>query len=230
MRPELFARQIEWLARKGYDTWPASRYVQALVERARLPDRVVVLTFDDGYTSVLEAALPILRARGACATVFLVTGAVGERPRWTTSVTEQVLTWEGARRAASDGLEFESHTHTHPFLDEASDECVQAEITRSRAELEARGLGRGRIIAWPYGRYAPHLRAAAIQAGYTAGFLDDFYWSHRRNPDLFCLNRIPVNPDLGVFGVAFSLGKGVEVWNWLRERLGPASRRRQRAR
>jgi len=44
------------------------------------------------------------------------------------------------------------------------------------------------------------------------------------------VNRIPVNPDLGVFGVAFSLGKGVEVWNWLRERLGPATRRRGGAR
>ena len=84
------------------------------------------------------------------------------------------------------------------------------------------------MIAWPAGAYEPRLGVLALQEGYTAGFLDDFHWSLRRNPDLFRLNRIPVNPDLGVFGLAFSLGTGVEVWSWLRDRMRPAkSWRRQ---
>src|SRR5262249_44286703 len=116
--PDLFARQIEWLARKGYETWPARRYVQALIQKTPVPARGVALTVADGSPSVLEAGLPILRARGACATVFLVTGAAGERPCWTTPVTQQVLTWDSARRATTEGLEFESHTHTHAVLEE----------------------------------------------------------------------------------------------------------------
>jgi hypothetical protein len=54
----------------------------------------------------------------------------------------------------------------------------------------------------------------------VAGVVVDFYWAGRGNPDLLRLNRILVNSDFGVFGLAFSLGKGVEVWTWLRERFG----------
>jgi peptidoglycan/xylan/chitin deacetylase (PgdA/CDA1 family) len=233
LRPALFAKQIAWLVRKGYETWPASRYVDALVKKESLPDRLVVLTFDDGYANVLEQGLPVLREHGFSATVFLVTGAVGQMPRLTTSTThvmnEQVLTWRGAQSAARDGLEFESHTHSHPFLGDQPDERVREELARSHLELERRGLGRGRIIAWPYGAYETRLGALAIQEGYAAGFLDDFYWARRRDPDLLRLNRIPVNPDLGVFGIAFSLGKGVEVWSWLRERVRPPRSRGQQA-
>lgn len=233
LRPELFAEQIAWLVRKGYETWPASRYVDALITKESLPDRVVVLTFDDGYTNVLEQGLPVLREHGFSATVFLVTGVVGQMPRWATYTThvsnERVLTWSEAQSAARDGLEFESHTHSHPFLEEQPDERVREELARSRLELDRRGLGRGRVIAWPFGAYEKRLGALASQERYTAGFLDDFYWPLRRNPDLFRLNRVPVSPELGVFGVAFSLGKGVEVWGWLRDRIRPATSRRKQS-
>jgi glycosyltransferase involved in cell wall biosynthesis/peptidoglycan/xylan/chitin deacetylase (PgdA/CDA1 family) len=222
--PELFARQIAWLARQGYEAWPASRYVEALVTKAALPPRLVVLTFDDGYSNILDQALPALRAQSFSATVFLVTGAVGQPAGWTTSPSlasyGRILTWSEAQLAARDGLEFESHTHSHPFLDRQPDERVREELAKSRVELESRGLGRGRVIAWPNGAYETRVGALALREGYAAGFLDEFRWSLRQNPDLFRLNRIPMNPDLGVFGVAFSLGKGVEVWSWLRERLG----------
>jgi len=232
LRPALFAKQIAWLVRKGYETWPAGRYVDALIKKESLPDRLVVLTFDDGYANVLEQGLPVLRGHGFSGTVFLVTGGIGQMPRWATYTThvtnERLLTWSEAQSAARDGLEFESHTHSHPFLKEQPDERVREELARSRLELEKRGLGRGRVIAWPYGAYETRLGTLALQERYTAGFLDDFDWSLRRNPDLFRLNRVPVNPELGVFGVAFSLGKGVEVWGWLRDRIRPvASRRKQ---
>jgi glycosyltransferase involved in cell wall biosynthesis/peptidoglycan/xylan/chitin deacetylase (PgdA/CDA1 family) len=231
LRPELFAKQIAWLARKGYEAWPASRYVDALIKKDRLPDRLVVLTFDDGYANVLEQGLPVLREHGFSATVFLATGVVGQMPRWATYTThvmnERILMWGEAESAAREGLEFESHTHSHPFLEEQPGERVREELARSRVELEKRGLGRGRLIAWPYGAYETRLGTLAVQERYTAGFLDDFDWSLRRNPDLFRLNRIPVNPELGVFGVAFSLGKGVEVWGWLRDRIRPAEARRK---
>jgi len=224
LRADLFAEQIAWIARQGYATWPASRYVEALIKRERLPKRLVVLTFDDGYANVLERGQPVLAAHGFCATIFLMTGAAGQTPRWAPSgrsvASEPILTWSQAHRAAAAGLEIESHTHSHPVLEKQPDERVREELTTSRFELASRGLGRGRIIAWPYGGYEARVGRLAGEAGYVAGFLDDFYWPLRRNPDLFRLNRITVNPDLGVFGVAFALGRGVELWSWLRRAAG----------
>jgi peptidoglycan/xylan/chitin deacetylase (PgdA/CDA1 family) len=216
LSPELFAEQIAWLARKGYQAWPASRYVSALAGKERLPDRLVVLTFDDGYRNVVDQALPVLRQHGLCATVFLVTGAAGQMPHWAGHTPrEGILTWADAE-AARDSLEFESHTHSHASLVSQRDARIREELARSRCELEARGLGRGRIIAWPYGAYEARLGTLALDEGYAGGFLDHFQWRLRRNPDPFRLNRVPVNPTLGVFGIAFSMGRGLELWSWLR--------------
>jgi peptidoglycan/xylan/chitin deacetylase (PgdA/CDA1 family) len=228
LAPELFARQIAWLARRGYVTWPAGRYAHALARQERLPDRLVILTFDDGYANVLDRALPVLRQHGFAATVFLVTGAAGALPEWDMSgasgLRERLLAWSDAESAPTHGLEFESHTHSHRALPAQPVEHVREELAESRRQLAARGLGAGRIIAWPYGRTDARVAALAREEGYVAGFLDDFDWRLRRNPDLFRLNRIPVNPELGVFGVAFAVGKGVELWSWLRDALAPAVR------
>jgi len=225
--PELFARQIAWLVRKGYVTWPVSRYVEALATRRRLPSRLVVLTFDDGYANVLAAGAPILREYGLCATVFLVTGAAGRRPHWSMQATtvraQPILTWCEVREAVGCGFEIESHTHSHLSLVGEPDDRVRTELSSSRVELGTRGLGGGQSIAWPYGAYEARLGTLAFGEGYAVGFLDEFYWSGRRNPDLLRLNRIPVNSEFGVLGIAFSLGKGVEVWSWFRERLGVLS-------
>jgi peptidoglycan/xylan/chitin deacetylase (PgdA/CDA1 family) len=225
--PRLFARQMAWLARRGYETWPASRYVRALLEAAPMPRRLVVLTFDDGYANVLEHALPVLRAHGFCATVFLVTNDTGGTPRWEMHTlptrSERLLTWSESQAMAREAIEVESHTHTHPRLREHPDRRVTEELRSSRVALRARGLGRGKVVAWPDGAYDVRLSGLARREGYVGGFLDDFSWSLRGNPDPFGVNRIPVNPHLGVFGLAFALGKGQELWS-LGTRRRPTAR------
>ncbi len=68
--PDVFAGQLDFLQER-YQVIPL-----ALLEEGPIPDRAVVITFDDGYRSVYEAAYPLLSARGMPATVYLVTSAV----------------------------------------------------------------------------------------------------------------------------------------------------------
>jgi peptidoglycan/xylan/chitin deacetylase (PgdA/CDA1 family) len=77
--PAAFAHQMDWVARRfevvGLDD------VLAFVDGERpLPPRPLLVTFDDGYRDVADHALPVLRARGLPAVVFVVTGAVGRSP------------------------------------------------------------------------------------------------------------------------------------------------------
>jgi peptidoglycan/xylan/chitin deacetylase (PgdA/CDA1 family) len=74
--PERFAAQLDWLQRH---TRPVDEalVVEAVVDGRRLPDRAVLLTFDDGDRTVLEHALPQLEARGIPAVVYVVAGLVG---------------------------------------------------------------------------------------------------------------------------------------------------------
>jgi peptidoglycan/xylan/chitin deacetylase (PgdA/CDA1 family) len=71
--PDVLARHLDFL-RRYYNVVPAT----ALPD-GNLPDRAAVITFDDGYDSVRTSAFPLLRARGLPATIYLVSGVIGNR-------------------------------------------------------------------------------------------------------------------------------------------------------
>jgi len=78
-----FARQIDFLA-EHYTVLGLAEAVTRLEQRRPLPRSPVVITFDDGYRSVLTAAAPLLARHGMPATVFLVTGLIDSgQPPWT---------------------------------------------------------------------------------------------------------------------------------------------------
>ena len=73
---ELFAEQVQWL-HDNTRVAPLGEVVTALLNRTRLPERTVVLTFDDGYRDFYFSAAPILRRLNMPATIFLPTGLCG---------------------------------------------------------------------------------------------------------------------------------------------------------
>jgi peptidoglycan/xylan/chitin deacetylase (PgdA/CDA1 family) len=75
--PQQFRRQMEWLARQGTPIG-MDELVRAL-DGAPLPKNPVMVTFDDGYRSCHDVALPILRAVGIRATFFIATHYINER-------------------------------------------------------------------------------------------------------------------------------------------------------
>src|SRR5262245_15933111 len=74
-------RLLELLERSGYTTMTVGQMVAAL-EKGEPPRRAVVLTFDDGYRDNHDKLLPILKKRGATATVFVQTGPMAGRLNW----------------------------------------------------------------------------------------------------------------------------------------------------
>ena len=85
-----FDAQLAWLSRR-FRFLGLSEIVNALEGQTALPDRGVVLTFDDGLRNVFQRALPILRKHRATATVFLCTEYVGRGPLWTDEVNLLVM-------------------------------------------------------------------------------------------------------------------------------------------
>jgi peptidoglycan/xylan/chitin deacetylase (PgdA/CDA1 family) len=88
--PHAFARHLDFL-QQHYQV-----IALAQLETGQIPDRAVVITFDDGYRSVYDSAYPLLRARGMPATVYLVTSVVNER----VLVWVNALNWLLRRHAA----------------------------------------------------------------------------------------------------------------------------------
>ena len=169
--PERVLRaQLALLRRRGYVGLTAAE-----AERRRqdgtLPPRTVVITFDDGFRSVLRAR-PILDEVGFPATVFAVTSFVesGEPLRWPgLERAEESLGWSELELLREAGWEVGSHTATHPLLLDLDDADLERELGDSRALLEKR-LGSCVTLAYPYGRADERTAAAAGRAGYLAAF------------------------------------------------------------
>jgi peptidoglycan/xylan/chitin deacetylase (PgdA/CDA1 family) len=100
--PESFRRQLDHLVATARPV-SLEEVVAAVARRRRLPPRAVLVTFDDGHRSVLDAGLPLLRERGIPAVAFVVAGLLDtETPFWWTEV-EQLLA-RGGRTTTDGGL------------------------------------------------------------------------------------------------------------------------------
>ena len=172
--PERFREQLDFLVRHGYRGATFSQIVAG-----EMPDKAVAVTFDDGYLSVLDHALPILSEFGLPATVFVPTSQVGlSKPmswdgidKWNGGPHENELrsmTWDQLRQLRDAGWEIASHTRSHPKLPELADADLRAELVTSR-EVCSRELGATcRALAYPYGAVDDRVVRAAGEAGYEA--------------------------------------------------------------
>jgi len=118
-----------------------------------LPERSVVLTFDDGDATVYERAWPVLREHGMRATVFIMpdtrSGVEVERPR--IFAGRRLMTSGQILEMHRAGIEFGSHTLSHPVLTRLPDAEVENEVSVSRAAIEDLLGTPVSSFAYPYG-------------------------------------------------------------------------------
>jgi peptidoglycan/xylan/chitin deacetylase (PgdA/CDA1 family) len=166
-----FARQMRLLATLGYKTLTVDELARALREGTPLPGRAVAITIDDGYRDNLEVALPILRRHGFRATVFLVSGRLGEDNDWDGDEApggRPIVTAAEVAQMRAGGLRFGAHTRSHCRLTEADEAEVREQIGGSRRDLEAALGTEVTEFSYPYGLYDERALAAVAEAGYGA--------------------------------------------------------------
>ena len=174
VRTDQFEWQMRWLHESGYRSITLADYV------ARTPskgERVVIITFDDGYRDNYLEAFPILMKFGFVATFFLVSEYIdtdrsfawdAEKMSPDGRASYQTLTWAQVHEMAGCGNEFGSHTCTHRELVGLSRQECAEELTRSRAELEA-ALEREVVsFSYPRGSLDDGVVEAVERAGYRA--------------------------------------------------------------
>jgi peptidoglycan/xylan/chitin deacetylase (PgdA/CDA1 family) len=170
--PERFERQLALLAGRGYRGVTFSEAV-----RTDGRGRIVAITFDDAYRSVLELARPILARFGFPASVFAPTDGVEATgplswpgiDQWLGGPHERELvpmSWAELGSLAEAGWEIGSHTATHPHLTQLDDDTLRDELTRSKAACERRLGSPCGSLAYPYGDVDARVVAATAAAGY----------------------------------------------------------------
>lgn len=185
-----FCDQLDFLATEGYATPTMGELIAAPAKKWR--GRTAVITFDDGYVDNL-AACEALQKRGMRATWFIVSGSVGQPPRWPADgrPAGRLLNAAELREMRGCGMETGSHTVNHARLPELDDARLMQELSVSKATLEDL-LGHAvTSFAYPYGAWDARCAAAVQQAGYSAACTTRTGWALRDNAP-FQLRRLTV--------------------------------------
>ena len=183
IEPEDFDWQMKYLVDHGYHTINPDELYDFLTGQGTLPDRPVLITFDDGYEDNYTNAYPILKKYNLKATIFVVTGFLSKRKGY--------LTWEQLREMEQNGITIESHTVTHAPLPDLPDERIREELVESKQQAEAE-LGHPiEFIAYPTGAHDLHIVGIAQEAGYKGGFTVK-YGNVDRASNVYALERVPI--------------------------------------
>ncbi|MFI1971098.1 polysaccharide deacetylase family protein [Streptomyces cinnamoneus] len=163
--PGAFAEQMRLLADSGHTPVTAGRLAAAWRGGGRLPPRPVLITFDDGYEGVHRYALPVLAEHGFAATLFASTGWL-RGAHETGGALDLMLSWDQLRELAAAGVEIGGHSHTHPQLDQLTDERLWFEVRHCR-DLLTLELGHPPgSFAYPYGYSSRRVRDTVRAAGF----------------------------------------------------------------
>jgi peptidoglycan/xylan/chitin deacetylase (PgdA/CDA1 family) len=188
--PEEFAEQMALI--DGLGLTPVSTAALAAGWRSGgpLPDRPVLITFDDGYEGVHRHALPVLAKHGFASTLFVSTGWL--RGAYDTGAgLDAMLDWDQVRELAGAGCEIGGHSHTHPELDQLDDDRLREELMRCR-EIVTDELGaEPTSFAYPYGYSSRRVRQAVRAAGYAQALAVGNALAHRSQGP-FALRRVTV--------------------------------------
>ncbi len=167
-----FEEQMQTLADEGFASITCKQLADYLAGEQDIPEKSVLLTFDDGNLCVYEKACPIMEEYGFKATLFLITGSMGGKTR---------MDWQHVRDLHSRGYEIGAHTVTHANLTKRSEgqsveeheASVVKELTESKEKIEQMIDEPVVAVAYPYGNYDEFVMSAVREAGYRLGFSID---------------------------------------------------------
>ena len=193
----VFGEQLAVLRDGGWQPVDLATFVRGLAEPTELPEQAALITFDDGYRSVFEVALPILERFGYPAVLFVPTDFVGRTNLFDleSEPEEPLCDWDDLRELVRCGVAVQSHGASHRAFSELAPTERVLELEGSKALLEAE-LGQAvELFAYPYGDDAGTEPKALVRAGYRAAFGYGGGPVSTPPADPYRLERLAMGPD-----------------------------------
>lgn len=193
----VFIEQLDWLKANGYHIVSLDDAYGAITTGKELPEKPVVLTFDDGNPDSYFNVYPILSHRHASGTFFVKVKEVEDG---------QGLDWLKVTEMAHAGMQIESHTMSHADLTVKTPDELTYELQKSKSLIQERTGHVVHFLAYPSGKYNSRVMESAKQAGYQAAFTTQpGFWKPGDN--LFALKRVRVSHGETIQAFASSLAK-----------------------
>ena len=196
LAPDIFRAHLDFLQEQGYTTIHLSDLISYLQRGTPpLPEKPIILTFDDGYLDNIENAFPALQDHGMVATFFVITDFVDRAA--TDPDYARYATWDQWRMVDAAGMEIGSHSRDHPDLRDRDHDFLVWQILGSYQTIEANLQHPPRVFAYPSGFYDQAvievLRAVGFWGAVTTqpGVLHD-------NDSLYTLTRLRITSETDV--------------------------------
>ena len=183
---DTFRAQLEFLRQEKYTVYTLGEAIGKLRSPAGVPRKTVVLTVDDGYTSFLTGAMPLLREFGFRATLFINSATVGHRG---------YMGWDELRELAAEGMEIGNHSATHPYFLDIDEEDLLSrfneDVEKAQREIEAHIGLTPAVFSYPFGEYNLGMKRAVREMGFRAAAAQNSGIVYGGS-DLYALPRFPM--------------------------------------
>lgn len=195
--PAIFEDQLKTLIADGYHFVTLAQVAAALGNSTPLPEKPIVLTFDDGIVDLYTAVFPLLKKHHIHATAYLVPAFLDHTPYLSVAMAKEL--------AGSGWVEIGSHSSHHLKLKTLSDAKAATEISDSKTTLE-KLLGISvSTFAYPFGIYGEVHPTLVKEAGYTSAA--SMIWTVvRDSTDPYLLPRLNIGEKTGKELLSFLKG------------------------
>ena len=181
LAPHLFQQHLDYFAENNITPITMQQLYEHWYNKAPLPEKPIVLTFDDGYTAMYREVFPRLMAKGFVATFFVFNNFIGHA----NGLTEDMV-----REMSAAGMEFGSHTVSHKELTYLSRDSMITEMSLSKAYFESLTGKPINFISYPVGLNNATVREVAQQ--YYLGAVSTEYGTASTSSNFFRLPRIRI--------------------------------------
>ena len=183
LAPERLREQLQYIKDAGYTTLTISEVYEHLANNSSIPEKSILITFDDGYMDNYTYAFPILKELDIKATIFMITTGIDKG---------YYMSSENLKEMSDYGIDIQGHTITHPHLNQLSYEEQLKELKESRQIISNITGKEVFALAYPYGDYNEDTLKATKEAGYKMAFTIK-NGKADRNDGILTLDRIYVN-------------------------------------
>lgn len=185
VQEDVFAEQIKFIKEGGYTPLTIQDLIKDEQDK-NLPLKPIAITFDDGWRSQYDNALPVLIKNNIPATFYIYTGVIG---------SNAYMTWEDLHNLVNLKMEIGDHTKSHPHLTKIDTNKLNEELLDSKHVLEKNLHVNVTDFAYPYGNYNQSIMNELKKDGYVSartsnkGIYNDF-------KDMYQLNVLYAPSDL----------------------------------
>jgi peptidoglycan/xylan/chitin deacetylase (PgdA/CDA1 family) len=150
IKPSTLEKHLSYLAEKGYRTISIKQLLAWMDDHVPLPEKPVLLTFDDAFVSLLSLAVPLLAKHSSRATFFVPSGFLGATTKWD-GTEERLLSAEQLKDLDSNLIEIGLHSCGHANYRHMAAEEIEADIRACVSALSGNKINFVPAFAYPYG-------------------------------------------------------------------------------